>query len=586
MKKKIFKKIFIIFSLFLICILPLNIVYASDIELENIEIKAVLDENGNAHIQEIWKIDVYEGTEIYKVFDNMRDSKISHFKVVDDTGKNYQNIGEWDIDANKEDKDGKCGIVTREDGYYELCFGIGRYGRREYKFEYDISNFVQQYQDTQGFNYAFFSEMELEPQHVKITLSSPYSFHKSNAKIWGFGFYGSVLFENGNVVMETTESVPEGAKMQLLMQIKNHTFKNAHKNNSYFEDILDDAIDDSDYEDDLYNQGNYYNAFPYKDNTLFIVMCIFIPMLLILVVIIIFVTAYTKGKKEYQFNDHVLLDKDEVNMFRDIPCHKDIFEFYYLSKKIGLINDNDRSGLIAAILLRWIQKGYIEFKKEEVKQFLFFKKDGYSVNLDKEIPVKNQLEENLLYFFKKAAGANKILETDEFEDWCRRNYDEIDEWFDDVDKFVEEELRNQGLLTLEVTYTHFMGIKFSHNTDTYHASIREEMEHILGLKKFLEEMSLIDEKEVIEVKLWEEYLIFASILGIADKVQKQLGQLCPTFNEESSLDTIYTMHMVHMFSYNSMYASQQASRSSGMGGGSSFSGGGGGFSGGGGGGVR
>lgn len=60
MKKKIFKKIFIIFSLFLICILPLNIVYASDIELENIEIKAVLDENGNAHIQEIWKIDVYE----------------------------------------------------------------------------------------------------------------------------------------------------------------------------------------------------------------------------------------------------------------------------------------------------------------------------------------------------------------------------------------------------------------------------------------------------------------------------------------------------------------------------------------------
>ena len=65
-----------------------------------------------------------------------------------------------------------------------------------------------------------------------------------------------------------------------------------------------------------------------------------------------------------------------------------------------------------------------------------------------------------------------------------------------------------------------------------------------------------------------------------------MGRLCPTFNEESSLDTVYTMHMVHMFSHNSMYASQQASRSSGMGGSSSFGGGGGGFSGGGGGGVR
>ena len=141
-------------------------------------------------------------------------------------------------------------------------------------------------------------------------------------------------------------------------------------------------------------------------------------------------------------------------------------------------------------------------------------------------------------------------------------------------------------MTLEKTYTHFLGIKFSHDTDTYSASIREEMEHIIGLKKFLEEMSSIDEKEVIEVKLWEEYLIFASILGIADKVQEQLGRLCPTFNEESQFDTMYTIYLVNSFSRNSMYASQQASRSSGEGGSSSFGGGGGGFSGGGGGGVR
>lgn len=581
------KKIYIIFSLFLICILPLSIinVYASDVELEDIEIKATLDKNGNVHIQEIWKIDVYDGTEIYKVFDNMGDSKISHFKVVDETGKNYQNIGEWDSDVDKDEKDGKCGIITKDDGY-ELCFGIGEYGERKYKFEYDISNFVQQYQDTQGFNYAFFSEMELEPEHVKITVSSPYQFNEDNAKIWGFGFYGSVLFENGNVVMETTESVPEGAKMQLLMQIENDTFKNAHKNSDYFKDILDDAIDDSDYEDDLYDQGDHYSAFPYKDNTLLIVGIIFVPITLIAIVVIIIGIAYTKGKLKYQFNDHISLNKDDINMFRDIPCDKDIFKFYYLSKKIGLINDEDRSGLVAAILLRWIQRGYIEFEKEEVRQFLFFKKDGYSVDLDKGIPVENRLEEDLLSFFKEAAGSNKILETDEFEDWCQENYEEIDDWFEEIDKYIENDLRNRGLLTLETTYTHFIGIKFSHDTDTYDASIREEMEHILGLKKFLEEMSLIDEKEVIEVKLWEEYLIFASILGIADKVQKQLGRLCPTFNEESSLDTVYTMHMVHMFSHNSMYASQQASRSSGMGGSSSFGGGGGGFSGGGGGGVR
>jgi uncharacterized membrane protein len=110
------------------------------------------------------------------------------------------------------------------------------------------------------------------------------------------------------------------------------------------------------------------------------------------------------------------------------------------------------------------------------------------------------------------------------------------------------------------------------------------MEHILGLKKFLEEMSYIHEKEVIEVKLWEEYLIFASILGIAEKVEKQLGKLCPEFNEQSRMDTIYTTRMVRTMSYTGVTAAYTASH--GGGGGSSFGGGGGGFSGGGGGGSR
>lgn len=583
------KKICIIFSLFLICLLPFNLlnVNAADIDLNDIEITAALSSDGSAHIQEVWNIDVYEGTEVYKVFDNMGDSEISHFEVRDENGLEYKNIGEWDVDADRDEKAGKCGIVTKDDGY-ELCFGIGKYGRRTYTFEYDISNFVQRYRDTQGFNYAFFSEMELEPQHVKITLSSPYEFHQDNAKIWAFGYNGHVAFQDGNVVMETTEAVPEGAKMQLLMQIEDGTFYGAHENDQYFQDILDDAKEGSDYDSDSYDQGDYYNAFLYEDNTLLIVGIIFAAVIGILIVIVVITVAYTKGRVEFQFNDHIPLasDHDDINMFRDIPCDKDIFKFYYYAKKIGLITDNDRSGLIAAILLRWIQQGYIEFEKEEVKHLLFFKKEGYSVDLDRGIPVNNRLEKDLLEFFKEAAGSNRLLETDEFEDWCRENYEEIDDWFEDVDEFVETGLRRQNLLTLETTYTQFMKIKFSHDTDTYDASIREEMEHVIGLKKFLEDMSSIDEKEVIEVKLWEEYLIFASILGIADKVQEQLGRLCPTFNEESYMDTGYTMHMVYIFSHNSMYASQQASRSSGSGGGSSFGGGGGGFSGGGGGGVR
>lgn len=580
------KKICLIFSLLLILISSLSsLVYGADTHLNDISIHTTLNNDGSAHVQEIWDINIEEGTEIYKVFDNMGDSHISNFNVVDDQGKRYQNIGEWDVDLDKEDKDGKCGVIQDGDRY-ELCFGIGEYGRRTYTFEYDIANFVQQYQDTQGFNYAFFSEMELEPQHVKITVSSSHDFNKNNAKIWAFGYQGVVYFDHGDVIMETQSAVPEGAKMQLLMQIDNETFTNAHVNDQSFQKILEDAIDGSEYEDEFYDQGDYYNSFMYKDNTAMIIAIVFAVIGLIGAVVVVLIVAYTRGRVDFQFNDHIPLNH-EPPMFRDIPCQKDLFQFYYYAKKLGLISDQDRDGLIAAILLRWIKENYIEFQKEEVKQFLFFKKEGYSVDLDQDIPITHPLEKKLFQFFRQAAGSNQVLETDEFESWCKENYEKIDEWFESIDEYIENELREQHLLTLETTYTSFLKIRFSHSTDTYDASIREEMEHIIGLKTFLEEMSMIDEKEVIEVKLWEEYLIFASILQIADKVQEQLGRLCPTFNEQSQLDTIYTMHMVHMFSHNSMKASHDASiAASGGGGSSSFTGGGGGFSGGGGGGVR
>ena len=121
----------------------------------------------------------------------------------------------------------------------------------------------------------------------------------------------------------------------------------------------------------------------------------------------------------------------------------------------------------------------------------------------------------------------------------------------------------------------------------YSYKVKEEIEQIVGFKLFLEEMSSIDEKEVMEVKLWEDYLIFASVLGLADKVEKQLGNLYPQFVDESNIDIFYTSMMIRNFSNRGIHAAHAAhAAESGDGGSSSFGGGGSSFSGGGGGGVR
>ena len=116
------------------------------------------------------------------------------------------------------------------------------------------------------------------------------------------------------------------------------------------------------------------------------------------------------------------------------------------------------------------------------------------------------------------------------------------------------------------------------------SKLAEEYIKLKGLKEFLNNMSLMNEKEAIEVHMWDEYLIFAEAFGIADKVAKQLKEFHPEYTQIN--DYCDYCIMLHTFSYNS-YSSAKSAQSAADSGGS-FSGGGsssGGFSSGGG-GVR
>jgi uncharacterized membrane protein len=101
----------------------------------------------------------------------------------------------------------------------------------------------------------------------------------------------------------------------------------------------------------------------------------------------------------------------------------------------------------------------------------------------------------------------------------------------------------------------------------------------------------------MEVKLWDEYMVYAEFFGIADKVRKEMQAICPEYLKMSkigqSLNVAQEDDIVYMFS-DSIYTAtssavaRAAARSRSSSGFSSRSshGGGGGCSGGGGGGGR
>ena len=92
--------------------------------------------------------------------------------------------------------------------------------------------------------------------------------------------------------------------------------------------------------------------------------------------------------------------------------------------------------------------------------------------------------------------------------------------------------------------------------------------------------SMIDKKELPEIVLWEEYLVYATAFGIADKVLKQLKIAYPSIeNTENLSNGVYIGLMMNTDFSSSFSRSISTAISSSY---SSASGGGGGFSGGGG----
>ena len=124
--------------------------------------------------------------------------------------------------------------------------------------------------------------------------------------------------------------------------------------------------------------------------------------------------------------------------------------------------------------------------------------------------------------------------------------------------------------------------------------VGEDARAVVGLKKFLKEFTLTNERHVEEVSLWKEYLVFATLFGIGDQVRKDMAQMCPEYMEMDNVakammngtDEGMLFNSLMLTSASTSSIVSQSMRSKGSGGSTSF-GGGGGFSGGGsGGGVR
>ena len=559
-------KIIIFIMLFLTIINIKTLVHANSINSINMDI--FIDDNGNANVTETWNCNVTQGTESYHPYYNLGNSKITNL-TVSDRIRTYTTLSSWNTSASFNDKAYKCGINKISNGV-ELCWGISNYGINTYTVKYTITNFVSSLSDCQMIYWTLIPYEFSNPiKSAKIKIYSN-KYFPDTIDVWGYGNYGGLCYVNNGAIYMDSDGILENKEyMTILAKFPLETFSCTNELDYNFDHFYKMAEKGA---------KKYNKKVEDLKNMIFGALTFlaqFIP------IILIFLAAKSASGKKFGFKFGTLGKKipKDVAYFRDIPCNKDIFKAYYIAYQYDIIKN--KTDILGAIILKWLKAGIIRTENKEGG--LIFKKENTVIILgdDSNRQFENKKETELFHMMHMASK-DGILENKEFEVWCRKSYNKILRWFDEILREQREKLKEEELLIND-------GGGSFRTKYIATAELKNEAMKLAGLKRFLLEYTLIPDREAIEVELFEDYLIFAQMMGIAKQVSKQFKELYPDMIEQTNYGTYDNIIYINYCSSRGVASANSAraaaeSYSSGGGGFSSGGGGGGSFGGGGGGG--
>lgn len=557
----------------LLFVFSMGNVYAADHRLESQDINVFINPDGSAIIREHRVANLVEGTESYIVIDNVGVSQIKDFTVIEN-GVQFQNNDNWDIGGSRESKKDRSGIIQTSSGY-ELSWGVGEYGRHEYDLEYTITNFVEQLTDSQMVFWQFVNpDTNIPPERVKVTIMSENEFTPENEKIWGFGFVGDVVFSEGKVVATSNRALSSNENVTILLKLPDGMFATEKTRNESFQDIQDQAFIGSDYDQGVQEDGGFTESRPPKTNPIVSLSRIITRMAPLFIFLALF--GIGKSSKSGNKTPNKFTNKYKEEYYRDYPYDGTFLDVYYIPYMMGTANFEN---LLTGFILKWINEDRLMAVEEEVGWI--FKKDSTNLKFLNTSELHHPIENQLFQMMLTAAGTNEILEEKEFTKWASSNYTKIDRWEKEVNESSKRKLQELGYLEKIEKKILFFTVP-SYELTSEGKDIETKIYQYIN---YLNDFSLLNEHEAVNVKIWDNIMVWAGFLGLTAVVAKQFEKLYPNYTQE----TVYRGNTIFLTSHlasNISTTKVQAARSSGSGGGTSM-GGGGGFSGGGsGGGTR
>ncbi len=621
-RKKQMKKRII--SLLVILVIAISIrgkveASSSDLYLNHLDFEASINSDGSMDVTEKWNIKINDTNTLYKTFltDKTKYSEIANVKVTDITNDssnllNKQN--QWNYHMPKGNYFG--GI--NEDNEFEIAWGVGLEDKAEtrvYEISYQVKDAIAKYSDYGELYWQFVGkDFEVDAKNITGTIYLPSHVDtKDQIKVWGHteDLNGEIYVTDTNKIEFNINQFRAGRYVEVRTLFPENMLGTIKRGES--KPRLNQVVEE---ETTWANQANARRKMKETTKTILAIVINLGGAILLVFSIRSSIKTIKKIKTTKKIEP-----SQKLTYFREIP-RKDSTPTQGLSlftKQVGGFNNSIYLGRIfTATLLNLSLKKILEFTPNE-KQV--------TIKIIEQAPQGLEGDEQVVFEYLKrvAEKTDGQITTSELERYIKKSPSKIVKLGNDIDDVVEQVLYQKGLASKEMkikktqltVFVIFLGVSIFFISGIFTVLMlglfinvwilallmpaviiqlivfcilnskisaltqegMDEHEKWKGLKKYMEDFSMLDKREIPEVAIWESFLVYATVFGIANKVLKQLKVVYPNINEQWDCNTYGYMYLMLNTNFSRTFSSAITSSmstaySSGTGGGGGFSGGG------------
>ncbi len=599
----------------------LGSIYAGELNLNSLKFNVLLNEDGSMNVTEIWDISIKDTNTLYKTFplDSEGFDGFSNATVYEilENGEKIP-FARTNKEVYHVEKGAYYSLINSKSDY-EIAWGVSINGRdtKRYEINYTVDNIIHKYNDCAELYWQFIGKsFEIDADFVDGTVILPQNnYTKEDIKVWAHGqLNGNINIISNNEIKFEVSNFKAGEMLEVRIAMPTSLFPSSNKIISVAK--LDSIIEEETIWANEANEERQRTENIEKMIDLIVKgFCIF-SIIFFLIKLVKYIGIMKKTPK--------LVPDIKLDYYREIPGGDDALptDAAFLQ---GYMESNIPN-IVSSMMLDLALKKALAFEiidKTPSKQEI-------TVKLLLEDSNKLKIEEKILYdYLEKVVKKENSFTMKDLEKYIEKHITSFNKMTNNIIEETKNTQVKKGIFDLEINKVHSKNIGISilyfvlaiftlfasimlsslysraylliiplvlfiilfivtlNVAQRYNGVTQEgvnQKERWNGLKKYMKDFSLLDEKEIPALVMWERYLVYATVFGIAEKVLKQLKLKYPELSDEGALTGTTYMYLMYSTGINrslissinnsisSSYASGNYSSGSGSGGG--FSGGG------------